>query len=91
MIFKICYDHIYGSKIFIVLYFVILSQKIFEYTFFISNQVSKSWSSDLAQKLSNSLATLQAEMKKVKQLKPKFEKIPAFVGILFLAKNIATS
>ena len=32
------------------------------------------------------LLTLQAEMKTVKQLKPKFEKIPAFVGIFFWQK-----
>ena len=37
MIFKMCYDHIHGSKIFTVLYFVIIIQKIFKYTFFISN------------------------------------------------------
>ena len=33
------------------------------------------------------LLTLQAEMKTVKQLKPKFEKIPAFVGIFFFGKK----
>ena len=44
----------------------------------------------MAQKLINSLSTLQAEMKKEKQFKPKYEKIPAFVGI-FLAINIANS
>ena len=40
-VLKICYDHIDGSKVIVILYFVILSQKIAELKFFISNQVAK--------------------------------------------------
>ena len=75
MNFKICYDHIHGSKVFVALYFVTLSQKISEYTIFKSNHVAKSWVSDLAQKLTNTLANLKFEIKKLKQLSLNLRKI----------------
>lgn len=76
MIFKIYYYHIHGSKVFVILYVVILSEKISEYKLFISNQPAESWGSDLAsKKLSNSLATLKAEMKKGKQLSLNLRKL----------------
>ena len=76
MIFKICYDHNHGSKI-----FVILNQNIFDYTFFISNQVAKSWGSNLVQKLSNYLAILKKlKWKKMKELNLNFRKFLPFYG-----------